>query len=124
MKNTSNIGSFQADKGEGRAPMQAHMALQTGSLDGDPDSLLAIPKGATLFFIEDPKIPHTIIQCVLHKVVYENHQFKGLELYAVTSSDKSTRKLYLTAAWVGEFRSSTEAAHKAADAEIAKGLKR
>lgn len=122
MSNSANKGSFQAVHGEQEAPHRAHMALQTGAIDGDPESLIAIPEGSHLFFIEDPRYAQTIIEVILEKVIYENHIFKGIRCYA-RGSDGKTRKLHMMAAWTGEFKSMTESAHKAADEEIKKAIK-
>lgn len=103
----------------GKAPTKAHMALQTGKI-GDPAGLLAIPPGAHLFFIEDPRRADTIIECILEKVVFENHHLKEIRLVAYTRSTKSTRRLHLTAAWSGEYRSALDEDKQAAEAAMRK----
>jgi hypothetical protein len=92
----------------GQAPSQPHLALQTGAI-GDPDGLLAIPPGAHLFFIENPRRADTIIEVIMEKVVFENHVFKGIRCVAYTKNAKSTRRLTLTAAWEGEYKSGLNA---------------
>ncbi len=94
-------------KGGGDAPVRAHMALQTSAI-GDPHGLLAIPEGAHLFFIEDPRRADTIIEVILEKVEFENHVFKGIRCLAYSKSLKTTRRLYLTAAWTGKHVSALD----------------
>lgn len=92
----------------GAAPNQAHLALQTGAI-GDPAGLLAIPPGAHLFIIENPRRADTIIEVIVSRVVFDNHVFKGIECVAYTKNAKSTRRLFLTAAWDGEYKSALNA---------------
>ena len=91
----------------GTAPTLAHMALQTGRI-GDPDALLAIPNGSHLFFVSDPRRADGIVECILEKLVYENHVLKEIRLVAFTRSTKSTRRLTLKAIWSGEYKSGLE----------------
>lgn len=101
--------------GGGTAPRHAHMALQTRAA-GEPDWLLAIPEGSHLFFIEDPTKPDTILEVILEKVEFENHIFKGIRAVAYSKSTKTTRRLYLTAAWTGKHVSALDqASNQAAD---------
>lgn len=110
-------------RGGGTAPAKAHLALQTGAI-GDPAGLLAIPPGAHLFIIEDPRRADTIIEVILEKVEFENHVFKGLRCVAYSKSDKTTRRLYLTAAWTGKHVSGLDEQQKATDVQLAKqGIK-
>lgn len=88
-----------------KAPVTAHMALKTGALN-DPSAILPIPVGSHLFFIEDPRRANTIIEVILKKVIYENHVFKGIEAVAMSGNWASTRRLFLTAAWDGEYKSA------------------
>ncbi len=101
----------------GEAPTQAHMALQTGKI-GDPDALLAIPEGAHIFFISDPRRADGITECILQKVVYENYILKEIRLVAFSRSAKSTRRLVLRATWDGEYKSGLENDHAALDKKL------
>lgn len=103
----------------GTAPDHAHMALQTGAI-GDPEGLLAIPPGAHLFFIKDPRRASTIIECILEKVVFENDQLKEVRLVAYSRDAKTTRRLHLTAAWSGQHVSALD--EKKNEQGVRKGL--
>lgn len=89
----------------GNAPTQAHMALQTGQV-GDADGLLAIPPGAHVFFISDPRRADGVTECILEKVVFENQVLKEVRLVAYTRNTKSTRRLTLRATWEGDYKSA------------------
>lgn len=91
----------------GLAPISAHLALQTGKV-GDPDGILAIPPGAHLFFIEDPRKASTIIECILEKVIFENGHLKEIRLIAYSKDTRTTRRLHLTAAWSGAHKSALD----------------
>ena len=104
MKNPLYHSHRNDERSGGEAPTQAHLALQTGQI-GEPDALLPIPPGAHLFFISDPRRADGITECILEKVVYENHVLKEIRLVAYTRSTKSTRRLRLVANWEGEYKS-------------------
>lgn len=101
-------------KGGAEAPVYAHMA------HGAMDNLCPIPNGAHMFFIEDPRRADTIIEAIVEKVEYENHVFKGIRLVAYSKSWKTTRRLYLTAAWSGQHVSALDESMKGTDAQLAK----
>lgn len=103
----------------GKAPIQAHMGLQTGRI-GDPDGILGIPPGSHVFFIEDPRQADTIIECILEKVIFEDHKLKGITLIAYSKSMKTTRRLHLTAVWTGQHVSALD--DPANEAGVRRGL--
>lgn len=103
--------------GGGEAPRKPHLALKCGNF-GDPDSLLAIPPGATIYVIEDPRYAESQLCLILEKVEYENHVFKGLRFRVAHAGPGSTRRLYLTAAWRGEYKSALDADTKGVDAAM------
>ena len=92
----------------GTAPEQAHMALLTGRI-GDPDALLAIPKGSHIFFISDPRRADGVQEWILEKVVYNGQVLKELRLVAYSRSTQSTRRMRLVANYEGDYRSGLEA---------------
>lgn len=109
---TSYTSHRDDTKGGGKAPIQAHLAT------GPIDDLTPIPKGAYLYFIEDPRRADTIIQCIVEKVEFENHHLKGVRLVAYSKSWKTTRRLYLTAAWSGEHVSGLDEDQKQTDVKL------
>lgn len=93
--------------GGGQAPTKAHMALQTGQV-GDADGILAIPPGAHLFFISDPRRADGIMECILEKLVFDGVVLKEIRLVAYTRNTRSTRRLRLVANWEGKYESLTK----------------
>lgn len=105
---TSRLPLYSSQRNDersgGAAPTQAHMALQTSAV-GDPAGLLAIPPGAHIFFISDPRRADGITEMILEKVVYDGSVLKEVRLVAFTRSTQSTRRLTLVANWSGQYSS-------------------
>lgn len=105
------------EHGGGKAPTTAHLALQTAKV-GEPDALLPIPEGSHLFFIENPRKADTIVECILEKVIFDNHILKEIRLVAYSKSWKTTRRLHLTAAWSGQHVSALNEEGDKTDAHL------
>lgn len=90
--------------GGGEAPRFAHLA------HGTIDELCPITgkAGDHLFIIEDPKYAASIIEVIIEKVIFENHIFKGIRCVAYSKAQNSTRRLFLTAAWEGDYKSALD----------------
>lgn len=90
--------------GGGEAPRHAHLA------HGKIAELCPIGahQGDHLFIIEDPKYAASIIEVIVEKVIFENHIFKGIRCVAYSQATNSTRRLFLTAAWEGDYRSALD----------------
>ncbi len=100
----------------GEAPRFAHLA------HGTLDELTPITgqKGDHLFIIEDPKYAASILEVIIEKVVFENHIFKGIRCVAYSRSLNSTRRLFLTAAWEGDYKSALDSENKKVEQQMDK----
>lgn len=105
-------------RGGDKAPITAHMAT------GPIDDLTPIPRGAYLYFIEDPTRADTIIQCIVDKVTFKDHKLATIRLVAFSKSWKTTRVLRLTATWEGKHVSGLDEEQKQVDKVLEKqGIK-
>lgn len=99
------IVSHRDDKrGGGEAPVYAHLA------HGPIDNLcpIAARPGDHLFIIEDPRYAASILEVIVEKVIFENHLFKGIRCVAYSKHMGTKRRLFLTAAWEGDYKSALD----------------
>ena len=82
----------------GEAPSGPHLGL----LQNEAGEVLAIPRGAVLYIIEDPKRPDKIYPLVLMGVSRKELTFK-----AYTNDARSTRIVRFKAEWSGKFMATS-----------------
>lgn len=101
----------------GEAPLQPHLGLLTG-----PGEITAIPVGAHIFAIENPRRADTITEYLLEKVIYKDHVLTEIRLVAYSKSTKTTRRLRLIASYDGEHVSPLDAETQKAEEQFVNPL--
>lgn len=106
--------TFEVDPtSEGQAPLGPHLCL----LVNQSGEVLAIPPGALLYIVEDPKRPDKIYPLVLVKVSRKTLDFK-----AYSSDARSTRMVRFEAKWSGKYMASSRDIEKAKEQRQAEAM--